>query len=202
MAKRKRKHGCLIGCLVIFLLVAAVLAVAATGIFHAPDVASLEKRLGNNADLTYAIAKAQGDTLDTEALSAAAQQTYTDLQLCYHQYMTEQKTPSWAQQEEGEEAALPAVGAAPVATRFVEEEATEYRFACSTVVEFMAKDAEADDTYGLIIYTDSAATALEVFFAYSTVQSNGSENHMFLRGKAIVIGNMTGLKYIYLNSFI
>ena len=205
MAKRKRKHGCLVGCLVIFLLAAIILAVAAVGVFHAPKVDSLEKRLQKNEDLTYAIATLQGEVLDTSSLSTGAKQTYADLQSCYNQYMQQQKTPSWAQSEE---TALPEGGAAFAAARGVADSDAEYRFACSAVVEFEGAEQAEDNTYGLLIYTDTAATALEVYFAYhetfsaNSDQASTSENYLFLRGNTVVIANFAGLKYIYLNNFI
>lgn len=203
----KRKHGCTIGCTISALLILLILAAVGLAAFYSPTVDRLTQRLDADASLEYTIAYAvDSSEVDEDELSAKAKQAYSDLQSCYNAYkhkgdaaLPESQQPS----EEGEGAMLTEAEA--------EDPEQVARFACSAVVEFGSVDLAETDfgyAYGLVMYVDSIRTAVEVFYAYyqeyskNHAEASTSDYYLFMRGKALIVGNAAGLKFMYLNNIV
>ena len=205
----RRKHGCTIGCTITALLILLILAAVGLAAFYSPTVDRLTQRLDDDASLEYTITYAvDNNEVDLDELSAKAKQAYSDLQSCYNAYKHKgdaTQSESQQQTEEGEGAMLTDVE--------VEEEEPEQiaRFACSAIVEFSSVDLAETDfgyAYGLVMYVDSIRTAVQVFYAYyqeyskNHTEASTSDYYLFMRGKALIVGNAAGLKFMYLNNIV
>ena len=182
MSKTKSRTPCFVaGCLVTSVVFIVVIVMLGVLFLHIPDASDFASRMRKDAKVHTVLVVDDGG-LDLDALSEQSRGIYGALQSEYQ-----------------------VAGATSDANG---EKTSGEAFPCTAIVEYYT-DAAADgksDIYGMVIYTDAITTAYDVFVNYYRIAGeqgtdfSTTDYFLFVRGKAVFVGNNKAFLRAYFNN--
>lgn len=182
MSKTKNRTPCFVaGCLVTSVIFIVVVVMLSVLFLHIPGAKSFAERMEKDDRLSAVLVEDE-DGLDLSPLSEQSRSIYSALQSEYQ--VANATTDKDGEKVEGD------------------------TFPCSAIVEYYTQ-AGADgksEMYGMLIYVDSISTAYDVFTTYYRIAGeqgtdfSETDYFLFVRGKAIFVGNYRAFLKAYMNN--
>ena len=182
MSKTKNRTPCFVaGCLVTSIIFIVVVVMLSLLFLYIPAAKEFSERMAKDDRLSSVLVEDDGG-LDLSPLSEQSRSIYSALQ-------SEYQVANSTTDEGGEK-----VAGDP--------------FPCNAIVEYYTQ-ADADgksEMYGMLIYVDSIITAYDVFTTYYSIAGeqgtdfSETDYFLFVRGKAIFVGNIRAFRKAYMNN--